>query len=528
MVKYTPKQRELMRLWQHNELARLNLLEGSVSSGKTWISLVLWAFWVKTMPADGLYMMCAKSLTTLKRNCLLLLQDQVGESNFRFSLPAKEGYLFGRRVLLEGANDARSESKIRGLTLQGAYCDELTQFPEDFFAMLLSRLRMPGAKLFATTNPDRPNHWLKVNYIDRADELDFLDVQFTIDDNTELDPEYVENIKREYTGVFYQRFILGLWVVAEGLVYPMFDPAKHVTEKRTSGEYYIAVDYGTVNPCAMELICLHNGEAHVCDEYYYNSREKNNRRTDEEHYKGLEKLAEGHEIKRVIVDPSAASFKETIRRHGKFAVWDADNSVLDGIRLTGTLLQAGKITMSAKCDGLIQEIQSYVWDEDAPEDAVIKENDHACLTGDTLVETVAGPVAIKDLVGKTGLVYCAHDGKAVLGNYHNVRMTQEQAEVFEIELTDGKTVKATADHPMLTKRGWVQVKDLRGDRIACLGSGYVPIKEIRPAGKEPVYNMEVDRYHNFAVNGGIITHNCDALRYFCQTIMRRYVRANGL
>ena len=121
---------------------------------------MLWAFWVKTMPQDGLYMMCAKSLTTLKRNCLLLLQDQVGENNFKFSLAAKEGYLFGRRILLEGANDARSESKIRGLTLQGAYCDELTQFPEDFFAMLLSRLRMPGAKLFATTNPDSPMHWL--------------------------------------------------------------------------------------------------------------------------------------------------------------------------------------------------------------------------------------------------------------------------------------------------------------------------------------------------------------------------------
>ena len=222
MIRYTPKQRDLMRLWQHNELCRLNLLEGSVSSGKTWISLVLWAFWVKTMPQDGLYMMCAKSLTTLKRNCLLLLQDQVGENNFKFSLAAKEGYLFGRRILLEGANDARSESKIRGLTLQGAYCDELTQFPEDFFAMLLSRLRMPGAKLFATTNPDSPMHWLKTNYIDRADELDFLDVKFTIDDNTELDPEYVTNIKREYVGVYYDRFILGNWVLAEGIIYRDF------------------------------------------------------------------------------------------------------------------------------------------------------------------------------------------------------------------------------------------------------------------------------------------------------------------
>ena len=155
---YTQKQRTLMNLWKQNKLRRLNILEGSVSSGKTWISLVLWAFWVATMPQDKLYLMCGKSLTTLKRNCLIPLEELVGSSNFTFSLAAKEGYLFGRRMLLEGGNDARSESKIRGLTLQGAYCDELTLFPRDFFVMLLSRLRVPGAKLIATTNPDSPQH----------------------------------------------------------------------------------------------------------------------------------------------------------------------------------------------------------------------------------------------------------------------------------------------------------------------------------------------------------------------------------
>ena len=163
-----------MELWRTNRLERINLLEGSASSGKTWISLVLWAFWVSSMPEDKLYMMCAKSLTTLKRNCLILLQELVGEKNFQFSISSKEGYLFKRKILLEGANDARSESKIRGLTLQGAYCDELTQFPQDFFAMLLSRLRVPGAKLIATTNPDSPLHWLKTEYIDRQNELSFL------------------------------------------------------------------------------------------------------------------------------------------------------------------------------------------------------------------------------------------------------------------------------------------------------------------------------------------------------------------
>ena len=174
------------------------------------------------MPDTGLFLMCAKSITTLKRNCLMLLQELVGESNFTFSTTAKEGVLFGRKILLEGANDIRSESKIRGLTLQGAYCDELTQFPQDFFAMLLSRLRLPKAKLIATTNPDTPRHWLKTDYIDRADELDFLDVKFLIDDNTTLPKDYVDSIKREYVGVYYERFILGRWVIAEGLIYRDF------------------------------------------------------------------------------------------------------------------------------------------------------------------------------------------------------------------------------------------------------------------------------------------------------------------
>lgn len=378
MIRYTPKQRELLRLWQKDELKRINLLEGSVSSGKTWVSLILWAFWVATMPQDKLYLMCAKSLTTLKRNCLILLQELVGERNFAFSVPAKEGYLFGRRVLFEGANDARAESKIRGMTLQGAYCDELTQFPEDFFAMLLSRLRVPEAKLIATTNPDTPNHWLMERYIKRAGELDLLDVKFTIDDNTELPQDYVENIKKEYTGVFYERFILGNWVAAEGLVYPMFREERHLTSEHGGpGTYYISVDYGTINPTAMGLWRLNNGTAVMEREYYHNSRETHQQKTDEEYYQDLEKFVGDTPIQRIIIDPSAASFKECIRRHKKFHVMDADNSVLDGIRFTGTLLSQGKIKIHKSCENTIKEFGAYLWDDKSSQDAVIKKNDHS-------------------------------------------------------------------------------------------------------------------------------------------------------
>lgn len=380
---YTPKQLALLKLWQHNKLRRINLLEGSVRSGKTWISLVLWAFWVATMPRDGNYLMVAKTLTSLRRNCLDLLQELVGAKHFTYSLSKKEGRLFGRLIYLEGVNDARAESKIRGMTLQGAYCDELTLFTEDFFSMLLSRLSCPGAKLIATTNPDSPMHWLKVKYMDRADKLNMLSMSFLIDDNTFLDPEYVANLKNEYQStVYYDRFIRGLWVVAEGRVYPMFtdNPDRFMLRGTTAGmdgQFYVSIDYGTVNPTAMQLWCVRNKEAVMVKESYFDSRKEGHQKTDEEHYTALEELTQGYYIRRVIVDPSAASFIETIRRHGKFYVWEADNAVLDGIRVTATLLNSGMIKVHESCKDTIREFGLYRWDEKKNSDTILKENDHA-------------------------------------------------------------------------------------------------------------------------------------------------------
>lgn len=244
---FTPKQQELMSLLKHDKLHRLNLLEGSVRSGKTWISLILWAVWVSQRPTTYMYMMCAKSLQTLKRNCLLPLQELVGENCFKFSLSTKEGRLFGRRIMLEGANDARSENKIRGITLGGAYCDELTLFPEPFFAMLLSRLSAPNAKLIATTNPDSPTHWLYKGYI-RNQKIDLLDTKFLIDDNTTLPKEYVAELKKEYVGVFYDRFIRGAWVAATGAIYTDFanNNARYVIEKEPNDIVFVTIggDFG--------------------------------------------------------------------------------------------------------------------------------------------------------------------------------------------------------------------------------------------------------------------------------------------
>ena len=377
---YTRKQRALMRLWQTDSLKRINILEGSVSSGKTWVSLVLWAFWVHEMPdaPDCLYLMSGRSLTTLKRNCLLLLQSLVGESNFRFSISAKEGWLFGRHILLEGANDAQAESKIRGLTLQGAYCDEATKLPEDFFAMLLSRLRKPVAKLICTTNPDSPSHWLKTNYIERQDELDLYDEKFILDDNTTLPKEYVENIKKEYTGVFYDRFILGKWVQAQGLIYPMYQNALKTPPDGEAKQYGLSIDYGTQNAFAGLLWGLYGEVWYAVAEYYYSGRDSMAQKTDEEYAQDLDEFVRPYSDGRIetIIDPSAASFITLLQKRGGYRVRHADNAVADGIRETATALQKGLVKISPACKNWIKEVEGYVWDEKAGEDRPVKEADH--------------------------------------------------------------------------------------------------------------------------------------------------------
>ena len=376
----TKRQNELLQLAKGG-LKRINILHGSVRSGKTWISLVLWCIWIRNMPAGGAYLMTAKTLTTLKRNCLDLLEELAGRRNFQYSVSGKEARLYGRKIYLEGAADSLAESKIRGMTLQGAYCDEVTLLDEEFFGMLLSRLSEPGARLFGTTNPEGPEHWFKRGYIDRADELDMLIFKFLIDDNTFLDPDYVASLKKEYTGVFYKRFILGEWCSADGLVFPMFDPARHVCNEIPAAtgyaEYYISVDYGTMNPCSMGLWRIDESRAVRLDERYYSGRKQKRLMTDEEYYLMLEGLAGNRDIRAVVVDPSAASFIETIRRHGRFSVRKANNNVIDGIRTVGSLLSGDRLLICRSCKDIIREFGAYMWDTKAGEDAVIKENDHA-------------------------------------------------------------------------------------------------------------------------------------------------------
>lgn len=372
---YTSKQLKLLKIWQNNELKRINILEGSVRSGKTWISLVLWAFWVATMPKEQNYLMVAKTLTSLRRNNLDLLQDLVGKGNFTYSLSQKTGVLFGRKIYLEGVNDARAESKIRGMTLQGAYCDEITLFNEDFFSMLLSRLSCPGAKLIGTTNPDNPHHWLKEKYIDRASELDMFVMRFLIDDNEFLLDEYVENLKKEYTGVYYDRFIKGEWKAAEGVIYKQFadNPEEFVIDTPPSGISFatIGVDFGG-NKSAHAFVL--NGftrdfkEVVTLDEFYVKEKISpaeleecfcNFVRKAKSKYKVFEAYCDSAETT-LIEGLRVASAKHNIGIDINLAKKSAIN---DRIRFYNALMAYGRYKVMRHCKHVIEALESAVWDD---------------------------------------------------------------------------------------------------------------------------------------------------------------------
>lgn len=245
--KLNPKQNDFLFDVINENMARINILQGSVRSGKTYISLISWIVLVSQFPKNSSFLMVGKTITSLKRNCLSLLSDLC--KSFTFSTSKKEASLFGRKIYLEGVNDSRAEQKIRGMTLQAAYCDELTLFTEDFFSMLLSRLSMPNSKLIGTTNPDSPAHWLMKKYISRKDDLNLKIWDFYLDDNETIPTEIIEDMKKEYTGVFYDRFILGKWVQAEGLIYSKFanDTSAYIIDSfpiHDLQNIHIGIDYG--------------------------------------------------------------------------------------------------------------------------------------------------------------------------------------------------------------------------------------------------------------------------------------------
>ncbi|AEG14710.1 phage terminase, large subunit, PBSX family [Desulfofundulus kuznetsovii DSM 6115] len=364
---------------------RLNLWHGAVRSGKTVASLIRFAEYLATAP-PGPVLIAAKTERSLKRNILDVLASWLPPSAIRVNYGKGEAQILGRTVYLASANDERSETKLRGVTLAGAYGDEITTWPESFFRQLLARLSIPGAAFFGTTNPDSPRHWLKRDFLDRANTLDLAAFHFSLFDNPYLSPAYIEALKREYTGLWYRRYILGQWVAAEGVIFDSFDPSRHVTPipPFTGNPRHVAgIDYGTSNPtCFIAVAYTHpQGPYYAIAEHYYDPAKTLRQRTDEEHLDALQAFIQTlHPPPEAIYfDPSAASLSAAALRRS-LPLRKADNRVLEGIRFLHSLFTQDKLFIHPSCQTLIDQLVCYSWDPKAQEkgeDKPLKQDDHS-------------------------------------------------------------------------------------------------------------------------------------------------------
>lgn len=281
-----------------------------------------------------------------------------------------------------GANNEKAYEPIQGMTAAGLLVDEVVLCNKTAFYTALGRLSVSGARAFFNCNPSYPLHWFNTEWIMKAQEMGALYLQFSMDDNPSLDEKTKSRLAKQYSGVFYDRNILGKWVVAEGLVYQFDSPSEYTCTHDEAlgdgrGAYYLSIDYGITNPFACLLWRVTPDCAYIVDEYYFASKETGRRRTDAEHYDAMDEFAKDYPIDSIIIDPSATSFKEEIYRRGKYSVRDADNEVLEGIQVTDQMLHDGSIKISETCEHTIEEMQLYRWDDKAAKDAVIKEWDHA-------------------------------------------------------------------------------------------------------------------------------------------------------
>jgi PBSX family phage terminase large subunit len=395
---------------------RVNVWDGSIRSGKTIASLLRWLIFVADAPRSGELVIIGRTRDTAWRNVVAPLQDASlfgdisGQVVGNYGAPTVT--ILGRRVYILGASDAKAERVIRGLTIAGVYVDEVTVIPEEFFTQLLGRMSVPGAQLFGTTNPDNPAHWLKVKFLDRLVELpDWRRFQFVIDDNPSLNDgpgrAYKDSIKREFTGLWYRRFILGEWVAAEGAIYSMWDPDRNVVAFDELPDMRrmlaVGIDYGTTN--ATSAIALGLGvdrRLYLVDEWRHDPKQTHVRLTDAQLSSSLrEWLATPHlpetperaaepPLEWIAVDPSAASLKVQLHQDGVHGLTDADNDVAFGIRTIASGLGAGWLTVSDRCRGFITEAPGYSWDtkaSDKGEDKPIKVADHSLDAGRYAVTT---------------------------------------------------------------------------------------------------------------------------------------------
>ena len=389
---FSKKQKQVLTWWTAKSAAKDMqgiIADGAIRSGKTLsmsLSYVIWA--MATFNGKNLGM-AGKTIGSFRRNVVMWLKLMLFARGYKVRDRRADNYLEVTKgkvtnyFYIFGGKDERSQDLIQGITLAGMFFDEVALMPESFVNQATGRCSETGSKFWFNCNPDGPYHWFKVNWIDKKKEKQLIHLHFTMDDNLSLAEEIKERYRNMYSGVFYKRYILGLWTVAEGIIHDMFDAAKHVYNQvldSLTGYNYVSIDYGTQNATVFLLWQKSlDGVWNCTKEYYYSGREEKKQKTDSEFAADLEEFTKGIRIRQVVVDPSAASFIAEIRKRG-FVVKKANNNVLDGIRYVGTLLNGDKIRFHASCTNTIKEFTAYTWDKkaaDRGEDKPIKDNDHA-------------------------------------------------------------------------------------------------------------------------------------------------------
>lgn len=377
--------------------AHVNLIDGAIRSGKTLAANLAWLRFVKDAPPGALAIM-GKTRDTIGRNVLAGIQE-LHPSAINWSEGSSRCSILGRNCYIIGANDKQAESKVRGLTLAGGYLDEATLVDKPFFQTLLGRLSVPGSRLYATTNPDTPAHYLKTDYIDKVQHRQLPGWRvwrFGLDDNPGLTASYKAQIKRELTGLWFRRMVLGEWVAAEGAVYDMWDPAVHVIPWGSLPPMQrllaVGIDYGTNNPTAAILLGIgYDGILYFVDEWRHDGRTQG-RWTDNQTVTALlEWMNQTHlpggvqpAVEYFVVDPSAASLQVELQQQKVFNLRGADNRVTFGVQQIATLLHTRRLFVTDRCTGWIDEVPGYSWDDKAAklgEDKVNKGADHSADAG---------------------------------------------------------------------------------------------------------------------------------------------------
>ena len=383
--------------------------DGAVRSGKTLAMGLGFFLWAMSCFSGRRFALCGKTRGGVRRNVVeellpwlrrlgMTVLDHRGAQvlTVRFGRQENEFYLFGGK-------DEGSAALIQGMTLAGVFLDEVVLMPRSFVEQACARCSVEGSRLWFSCNPEGPQHWFYKEWILQADKRNCLHLHFTMQDNPSLSQTVRRRYERLYTGVFYRRFILGQWCQAEGRVYDFFDTAS--VRSAPGGlfeQWVISCDYGTVNPASFGLWGKQNGVWYRTDEFYFDSRREGQQMTDAEYAEKLRKLAGGRTIREVIVDPSAASFIEVLRRNG-WKVRKADNDVISGIRKTADALKEGRIVICERCTDCLREMDLYVWDLEAGGDRVVKKNDHAM---DDMRYFVTGVLA-----GSAGFAACVPERK---------------------------------------------------------------------------------------------------------------------